>query len=605
MFSKQMKRTYLMFLLTTSLSLHAQMSVFDANKPVGFATVGGGTTGGEGGGCITVTSADELKKAMKGSNPAIIYIKGEINTDAQISINNAANKTVIGLPGAALTNLKHSDSKDETGILALKSCKNIILRNITFKASGAYDIDGRDNLWLSGTTNCWIDHCDFQDGVDGNLDISNASDNISVTWCRFRYLKAPYKGGSGGSDDHRFSSLIGSSDKNVADTDKLNVTFQFCWWDEGCRERMPRVRFGKIHIINCLYNSSVANYCIGAGHKSSVFVESTSFVNINSKKGPFAPAGEMEECDFENCSFRNTSGNTTGTGAAFMPSAFYELKPIDVLAAENAIKDAQCGAGATLKVSEGKGVITKEGSHNTYLKEIVLDGNKIPVSRGKFGYQVKVPFDYKTSNLSAEVLDTRAKISDYVVPSHIPGIASFKVTAFNGDVAYYAVDITHPSYATIQKTWQTSTFNANIFVAATMDKDNWTVPEGKKYFENTKEINGELCINGVPFEETRGLHISAPANKIRLDKQKNAIVLASNRCAVTIPLCDKGDIISIKHITASVGKACGFTASNTLEGSSTETTSNAMSTFTVSSDGDVTLKPTGSTIIYSISIFHP
>ena len=126
-----------MFLLTTSLSLHAQMSVFDANKPIGFATVGGGTTGGEGGGCITVTSADELKKAMKGSNPAIIYIKGEINTDAQISINNAANKTVIGLPGAALTNLKHSDSKDETGILALKSCKNIILRNITFKASGA------------------------------------------------------------------------------------------------------------------------------------------------------------------------------------------------------------------------------------------------------------------------------------------------------------------------------------------------------------------------------------------------------------------------------------------------------------------------------------
>ena len=91
----------------------------------------------------------------------------------------------------------------------------------------------------------------------------------------------------------------------------------------------------------------------------------------------------------------------------------------------------------------------------------------------------------------------------------------------------------------------------------------------------------------------------------RLCEEKNAIVLASNRCAVTIPLCDKGDIISIKHITASVGKACGFTASNTLEGSSTETTSNAMSTFTVSSDGDVTLKPTGSTIIYSISIFHP
>ena len=138
-----------------------------------------------------------------------------------------------------------------------------------------------------------------------------------------------------------------------------------------------------------------------------------------------------------------------------------------------------------------------------------------------------------------------------------------------------------------------------------MDKANWTVPEGKSYYENTKAINGELCINGVPFEETKGLHISSPANKIRLDQKKNAIVLASSQCALTIPLCDKGDIISIKHITSSVGKACGFSATNTLEGSSTETTSNAMSTFTVGSDGDVTLKPTGSVIIYSISIFHP
>ena len=61
---------------------------------------------------------------------------------------------------------------------------NLILCNLTFKSAGACDTDGWDNLCIDGTTNIWIDHYDFQDGVDGNFDCKNASDNIAVTGWR-------------------------------------------------------------------------------------------------------------------------------------------------------------------------------------------------------------------------------------------------------------------------------------------------------------------------------------------------------------------------------------------------------------------------------------
>ena len=45
------------------------------------------------------------------------------------------------------------------------------------------------------------------------------------------------------------SNLIGGSNNNMdIDGGKLNCTFINCWWGEGCAERCPRVRFGKVHV---------------------------------------------------------------------------------------------------------------------------------------------------------------------------------------------------------------------------------------------------------------------------------------------------------------------------------------------------------------------
>lgn len=172
---------------------------FDENKPVGWAMVEGQVTGSNDENPITVTTTEELAAAMKTSEKNTIYVKNTIIFNKQLSISGAHDKTIYGLPGSALSNPTHSDNKNESGILVLKNCQNIILRNLTFKGAGAYDIDGNDNLTLQGCQRVWVDHCDFQDGVDGNLDCQHGSDYICISWCRFRYLVNPWNGGAGGA----------------------------------------------------------------------------------------------------------------------------------------------------------------------------------------------------------------------------------------------------------------------------------------------------------------------------------------------------------------------------------------------------------------------
>ena len=315
----------------------------DANAPVGFACVQKTPTGGTGGANRVVTTASELENALKSADALIIYIKGVIEVHSMLKVQ-AKNKTILGLPGSTLTNPNRT--KDGSGILYFREgSDNLILRNVTFKSAGAYDVDGNDNLCIDGTTNIWVDHCDFQDGVDGNFDAKNASDNIAVTWCKFHYLIDPQAGGSGGSNDHRFTNLWGGSDKDTQDRGHLRTTFQYCWWGEGCRERMPRARYAQIHLVNCLYDSSVANYCIGVGLEANIRVEKSVFADM---KKPYECKSDKGTgvINFIDCKFTQTT--PTDIGQAFTPP--YTLTSVSPTEDVEALVSRY--AGATLTIAE-------------------------------------------------------------------------------------------------------------------------------------------------------------------------------------------------------------------------------------------------------------
>lgn len=349
-----------MMMATGSITANAgwtdQLSPYDLNAPLGWATVGGNVTGGEGGTKVTVKTKTELMNALKGTDKKIIYVEGKIEFAGLNNVKGAQNKTVIGMKGATLVNSKHSSKGSETGILQLSSCKNIILRNLIFKSAGAYDIDGNDNLTIAGSTYIWVDHCEFQDGVDGNFDCVNGSDNICVTWCRFRYLIGPWAGGSGGADDHRNCDLWGNSDSRSEDNGHLRTTFANCWWDEGCSERMPRVRYGQVHIQNCLYSSSNAHYCIGYGYKSNIYVENNAFTSAAAKKTPWKNyATKSGKKDYNITTVGNLNAgdfqSKSGSAEYFIPSAHYTLKAYDSSMVEEVLTNPENGAGATLDIT--------------------------------------------------------------------------------------------------------------------------------------------------------------------------------------------------------------------------------------------------------------
>jgi pectate lyase len=338
-------------ILIALLSLFAIMAVeaqdYCMTAPVGF---GRNTTGGANGSITTVSTYNALKTALNTTTtPSIILVSGtiEIPGSGIISVK-LQNKTILGLPGATLVSNARTGST--SGILNLKDgSQNVIIRNLTFVGPGAYDDEGRDLLCSEGCTNLWVDHCDFQDGMDGNFDNKGKTDNVTVSWCKFGYKKAPIPAGVGDSDDHRFSNLIGSS-KSDAPADKhFSMTFLCCYWSDGCRERMPRARNAELHILNCYYYTSVSSsLALGLGggpNGTTCYVENTDFEKIgNVYKSYDNSDGGSHTINFINC-LHNTKSNV---GAVSKPSYTYTALPVGDV---KSVVTGSCGAGATLNVS--------------------------------------------------------------------------------------------------------------------------------------------------------------------------------------------------------------------------------------------------------------
>lgn len=166
---------------------------------------------------------------------------------------------------------KTGDNKEHfrhSGVLTLKDCQNIIIRNITFVGPGSIDVGGSDLLsCVYATKHCWIDHCAFMDGMDGNFDITAMSDFITVSWCTFSYTSHSYM--------HQNTNLVGYSDKEIPGY--LNTTFAFNWWGVGCKQRMPMARAGKIHMLNNYFSSTTASNCINPRVNSEFLIEGNYF----------------------------------------------------------------------------------------------------------------------------------------------------------------------------------------------------------------------------------------------------------------------------------------------------------------------------------------
>jgi pectate lyase len=218
-------------------------------------------------------------------------IASQAAQQARVRIRPGSNTTIVGIGKKATLRGIWFDLRGSATVPRT----NIIIRNLTledtFDCFPEWDpTDGElgswnalyDNISLRNTENVWIDHNTFRDkatqdedqphhfGVlyqvhDGLLDITNASDFVTVSWNRFL--------------THDKVSLIGSSDSAAADRGRLRVTFHHNLYD-GVGQRSPRVRFGQVHIYNNYYKiERLPNYQYswGVGIESAIYAENNFF----------------------------------------------------------------------------------------------------------------------------------------------------------------------------------------------------------------------------------------------------------------------------------------------------------------------------------------
>jgi pectate lyase len=304
----------------------------------GFANFGYSTTGGAGGPVVTVTNATSLSNYLNQAGRYIVQVQGTINLGAD-NFPVGANKTLIGLGTDATL----------VGDLHIVGVSNVIVRNLYF--TNPSNLGEGDGITLRVADHVWIDHCTFTDCADGELDVVQASDYVTVSWCKFSYTF---------DSGHNFVNLLGSDDADTFDAGKLHVTFHHNWWSTLCHERMPRVRYGRVHSYNNYFNAPGNNYCVRAALESQVLLEKNWFENVKTPWEIFVTTGTTGLVSAVSNVFVNVTGQTDpGTDTVFTVPYLYTPDDTDNLpfAITNNAGAARPGPPLSIALSSGNAVV--------------------------------------------------------------------------------------------------------------------------------------------------------------------------------------------------------------------------------------------------------
>ncbi|MGD8778462.1 MAG: T9SS type A sorting domain-containing protein [Ignavibacteria bacterium] len=332
--------------------------IIHEDTPVGFASVSAdnqdGTTGGYGGEVINVYSGSELKEILDSRrdpsfsnnyDPLIVIVNDTLRytEDEMMNVEETYDLTIFG---------KGNNAVIEGFGLNITESHNIIVRNIEFRDCP----DDAINVQGSLTHHVCIDHCTFSDSPDvdydavrhdGLVDIKRGANYVTVSWNHFY--------------NHHKTCLLGHNDANGdQDIGRLKVTYHHNWF-EGTRERMPRVRFGEVHVFNNFYDnrSGRMNYAIASTMDAKVVVEGNYFLNVDEPThSGYGNSGPGEIIEFNN--YYENCGTPEVYGSAFNPSDYYSFSVTDPLL----VKDSLVNYTGNGKIDS---VITNVENDNTII----------------------------------------------------------------------------------------------------------------------------------------------------------------------------------------------------------------------------------------------
>ena len=271
------------------------------------------------------------------------------NQSKSITVHVPSNTSIIGMDNAKLK-----------GVNLVLDSDNVIIRNIQFESPYDYfpswdPNDGLEGNWnsqydsisIKGGTHIWIDHSSFQDGPetvekyfgrkyehrDGLVDITNEADYITISYSTF--------------ENHNKTMLIGSSDSKISDEGKLHVTLHHNYFYDVV-QRLPRVRFGQVHVYNNYFASDTTNgeyayaYALGVGKKSQIHAENNVADIVGKDYTSFVKVFGGKQLTTVNNMFNGQiidTFNDTLTPVDWKPELFNKIDPVNEVK-ENVLHNA-------------------------------------------------------------------------------------------------------------------------------------------------------------------------------------------------------------------------------------------------------------------------
>ncbi|MBN1788386.1 MAG: carbohydrate-binding protein [Sedimentisphaerales bacterium] len=322
-----MKRTLFRSILAVILLSCASAAQAFEHYPIGWVTVDDGNvpynlTGGSAGAVVTATNETEFKTYAESPVPYVILVpntivmtRGTSSSWTPQTVSVQSNKTIIGVgPNGAIN-----------GGLEISGRTNVIIRNLTIWYEDG--TQGSSDPWTDGITikysdHIWVDHCTLYDSPDGLIDTTNGSNYITISWCRFGYTPTSE------NTQHHFTNLVGGSDSATGDRGKLKVTFHHNLWGPSCKERMPRVRFGQVHIFNNYFDTQSNSYCVRSGIEAQNLIENNYFnESVEPIEEKYDPTALIEAHGniLYNCKCSGTYSCDDGDDDVFDPPYSYTL----------------------------------------------------------------------------------------------------------------------------------------------------------------------------------------------------------------------------------------------------------------------------------------
>ena len=126
---------------------------------------------------------------------------------------------------------------------------------------------------------------------------------------------------------------------------------------------MPRVRFGKVHVANNLFDSKNASYCVRAAIEADIRIERNVFIGVQKALDLYTSDGAITAAQMIENYEENVKKPQSGTGTAFKPSYSMSLTDVSTQAKAYALRDSiKLYAGATLPDPGASGTVTPTSS---------------------------------------------------------------------------------------------------------------------------------------------------------------------------------------------------------------------------------------------------